>query len=751
MKSSIRLLFLWFLLFSTVYTAELSWSGKWQVNWRAGAFIVLLEQHGSEVNGTFEPGHGTLKGVVSGNVFTSTSVIVNGIENKMILTMSDDKRTFFGNTQFGDWVTGVHFNTIKQQTPLKIDQSTPITAFYSFLALGNAVRAGHYEILEKAMDIIYFSKEQKKLRHAVQLDLVTKLFNIIDETLVKRLDFFKKDANASSMIVLKQLDTNVSVSIDFIQDEQSKKWMIKLPSETFLQDKLKAFLSARGKYEIDPNANLSLSTPRDTMRTFYEQYDRWEEGGKKYVISTLNLEEVDPAIHEWQAPLLAYYLKSVLDRISYVVFQEIPNDPKSKKPYVHFYHPVANIVIAPYTVEGKTIWQFTPQTLRTIDELYNQIENVKEKYPTKEIAENNLYFELKRRAKSISPWLLHKVHYAEIWQIIILSIIVLIALAIGWLIRYVVLYAFKKFYITKRWTEEQITLEYIRPVQIGTFAVVLLNGAHQLGLPNIIFSVIKAFTHLLMVISVTWIAYNLITIFFKVLSIRAKRTSTNVDEIIISLAGSILRIGVVTAALFAIAEIFNIPYKTVVAGLGIGGLAFAIAAKDTIANFFGSAIIIADRPFKTGDRIRIGSDVGVITNVGIRSTKIRTTQDTILTVPNNKITQEMIDNYSEREAMRIDTDFYFALDTEKEVLDRLDTELTTFLKEHEEVVQSKIILTGVNDYTKRGINFGLSFFVKANTEMAYSDIRHRMMTEIAEIIRNSGIEMVMISFEEAEK
>jgi len=95
--------------------------------------------------------------------------------------------------------------------------------------------------------------------------------------------------------------------------------------------------------------------------------------------------------------------------------------------------------------------------------------------------------------------------------------------------------------------------------------------------------------------------------------------------------------------------------------LGIGGLAFAIAAKDTIANFFGSAIIIADRPFKTGDKIKIGSDIGVITNVGIRSTKIRTIFDTILTVPNNKITSEMIDNYSEREAMRIDTEFFLSL------------------------------------------------------------------------------------------
>ena len=111
----------------------------------------------------------------------------------------------------------------------------------------------------------------------------------------------------------------------------------------------------------------------------------------------------------------------------------------------------------------------------------------------------------------------------------------------------------------------------------------------------------------------------------------------------------------------------------------------------------------------------------------------------------------MIDNYSEREAMRIDTDFYFALDTPKEALDKLDTELTTFLKEHEEVEQSKIILTGVNDYTKRGIYFGLSFFVKATTEMKYSDIRHRIMTDIAEIIHNNGIEMVMILVEETEK
>ena len=289
-----------------------------------------------------------------------------------------------------------------------------------------------------------------------------------------------------------------------------------------------------------------------------------------------------------------------------------------------------------------------------------------------------------------------------------------------------------------------ITLKFLRPIQILTFGLLLLCGAHQLGLSDFLFSIIKTLSRLLIVIGSTWLIFALIDIIISLLKIRAKKHGSELDDILLSLTRSILRIAIVVGAIFMVAEIFGIPYKTVVAGLGIGGLAFAIAAKDTIANFFGSAIIIADRPFKTGDKIKIGSDIGVITNVGIRSTKIRTIFDTILTVPNNKITSEMIDNYSEREAMRIDTEFFLSLKTSKELLDKLDSDISKFLAENEGVDSSKIILTGVNDFTKRGISFGVSFFVKALTDMEYSDRRHRLITDIGQIIRDNGIEMIMI-------
>jgi len=78
----------------------------------------------------------------------------------------------------------------------------------------------------------------------------------------------------------------------------------------------------------------------------------------------------------------------------------------------------------------------------------------------------------------------------------------------------------------------------------------------------------------------------------------------------------------------------------------------------------------------------------------------------------------------------------------------LDETITRYLSEHENVETKKVMLTGVNDYTKRGISFGVTFFVKATTESKYSEIRHTMMTELGEIIKDLDITLVMMQYEE---
>ncbi len=748
-KKVLSVLVLWSLSVLMLSAVEHTWDGKWYVFWKQGAFVLQAQQKGVKVNGTYQPDNGTLEGTVAGKKLKGMVHFSKGSSN-FVFTMSPDGNAFFGNMQNGDWIAGSRVTEGYSKAKEKLDNSLPFTTMYSFLKLGNQFRNGNYEALEPALELLYLSKEQESWFYGKRMDVIRKFFQVLDLCTIHKYDFNADSEGNRTRVRFHQAGTDKYVDIDFVKGKRASGWKIVLPGEAEIDAKLKVLLRAYGLEELDPNRNLELANPRDTMRTFIEQNERWEQGGKKHVLATLNLSAVDPSIWEWQAPLLSYYLLGVINRVSDFVYQEIPNNPKSRMPYVYFHHPLGSIVIAPYDVEGKIRWQFTPQTLEDIERLYEAMEDVPSKADTVVKSENDLYFMLKRQAKSILPLLLKKFYDTALWQIILLVLIVLLALLVSYVSKWITFALGRRFYLTKRWSEETITLRFLRPAQLIVFALILLNGAHQLGLSDFLFALIKTFSYLLIIIGTTWVLYNLIFIMFSALQIHARKTSTDVDEIIISLSSSILRIGLITASLFAIAEVLHIPYKTVLAGLGIGGLAFAIAAKDTIANFFGSAIIIADTPFKTGDRVKIGDEIGKIINVGIRSTKIRTTYDTVLTIPNNMITREMIDNYTARDAMRIDTRFLLALDTPKPMLDEIDMSVSRFLREHPEVDQTKIILTGVNDYTSKGILFELRFFVKAEDETTYSDIRHRIITDIANLIKEKGAQLVFLHFEEEE-
>src|SRR5690606_33156269 len=104
---------------------------------------------------------------------------------------------------------------------------------------------------------------------------------------------------------------------------------------------------------------------------------------------------------------------------------------------------------------------------------------------------------------------------------------------------------------------------------------------------------------------------------------------------------------VIMGGLFILQNL-NVNVASLLAGLGIGGLAFALAAKDTLANFFGSIMIFSDRPFQVGDWVKIGDAEGIVEEVGFRSSRIRTFYDSLLSIPNGKIVDTPIDNYGAR-------------------------------------------------------------------------------------------------------
>jgi small-conductance mechanosensitive channel len=127
----------------------------------------------------------------------------------------------------------------------------------------------------------------------------------------------------------------------------------------------------------------------------------------------------------------------------------------------------------------------------------------------------------------------------------------------------------------------------------------------------------------------------------------AEKSETDLDDRIVDLLELVIRYVIWFVAVMAILHVFNIDITPLMAGAGIAGLAVALAAQDLISNFFGGAIITVDKPFKVGDRIRIDTYYGDVLSVGTRSTRIKTLDNEIVTIPNSKLTTNSVINFSE--------------------------------------------------------------------------------------------------------
>ena len=148
----------------------------------------------------------------------------------------------------------------------------------------------------------------------------------------------------------------------------------------------------------------------------------------------------------------------------------------------------------------------------------------------------------------------------------------------------------------------------------------------------------------------------------------AEKSESDWDDRLVELFELIVKYVVWFAALMLILATFRVDITPFLAGAGIAGLALALAAQDIISNFFGGAIITVDKPFRVGDRIKVDTHYGDVISIGPRSTRLKTLENQIITIPNNKITTNVITNYSEPDVklrMAIPVPVAYGTDVEK--------------------------------------------------------------------------------------
>ncbi|MBE6356437.1 MAG: mechanosensitive ion channel [Lentisphaerae bacterium] len=181
-------------------------------------------------------------------------------------------------------------------------------------------------------------------------------------------------------------------------------------------------------------------------------------------------------------------------------------------------------------------------------------------------------------------------------------------------------------------------------------------------------------------LSLVWGICRMISVFNRRLCAYAERQDNRLDKLTVGMFGNVMKTAVLVCAFFFIGQnIFELNITALLAGAGVVGLALALAAKDTVSNFFGTLVIIADSPFRIGDRIECQNITGIVQNVGMRSSRILLDDESICTVPNSILTNSVLRRINPRFVMKRSFDLSLTYSTAPEALERAKTILHEIL------------------------------------------------------------------------
>lgn len=198
-------------------------------------------------------------------------------------------------------------------------------------------------------------------------------------------------------------------------------------------------------------------------------------------------------------------------------------------------------------------------------------------------------------------------------------------------------------------------------------------------------------------------------------------------------------LGIVMATFVVIyaAEFFGLSIAPLVAGLGVGGLALALAIQPTLENVIGGLTLFADRPVRVGDFCRYGSEVGMVHEIGLRSTRIRSLERTLVTIPNAEFSQMSLENFAVRDTRLLRTTLHLRLDTTMDQLRYVLAELRKLLLGHPMVTESPARVRFV-DFGDYSLDVEVFAYVRCRDQDTYLAVREDILFRIVDLVARSG-------------
>lgn len=365
------------------------------------------------------------------------------------------------------------------------------------------------------------------------------------------------------------------------------------------------------------------------------------------------------------------------------------------------------------------IWLISSETLAKVPELYDQVEA--------------------RQVESKLPGILvkHQIAGVPLWQWLALLLALPVAAAIGWL-------ALVVLEIPVRWWARrrgQMDVANWRSVSAPAW---LLTGtlAHQffvryLGIALLPRHYYFQFSQIALIVSATWIAWRVVRWSLRRVRNRALAHGHAGTGSLVLLGERILKAVIFGFGVLAILGNLGFNMSTALAGLGIGGLAIGFGAQQTIANLFGGVSVLGDEVFRVGDTCRFGDRTGVVEDIGLRSTRIRTDERTLVAIPNGTVAAINLENLSRRDKILFTTKLGLRPESKADHVRFVLAEIRRLLYSHAKV-ETKSVRVRLTDISGSSLSLEAFAYILTRDFNEFAAIREDLLLRIMDVMEDSG-------------
>lgn len=406
------------------------------------------------------------------------------------------------------------------------------------------------------------------------------------------------------------------------------------------------------KEEVVPK---TLQSPRATMASFIHAMNDTKRGDSdaiKVALTTLDLSDVNALVAKERGTALAWILLEAIDKTRFINFSDIPKKTR-KDQWVFKRYGVDKDKQIIIKQQDNGRWLFSAETLQQLPEI---LELLKTKANLISQGDDDTTYQpwTFRLQKQLPEILQDQLIGLKYWQWLGILLFIILGVLVDWLFSKTALVLTRL--LSKR-TEIQeyrnLPNNIFRPLGLMAMALVWWLGINQLTLPENALLILLVAVKFLTSVAGVWGAYRLVDLVSAWMQHKAIRTETKVDDAIVPLAGRTLKVLVTVMGLVFIANNLNINITGLVAGLGLGGLALALASKDLAQNLFGTVTVLVEGTFSVGDWIVVGDTEGTVEDISFRSTRIRTFYNSLITLPNANLITSSVDNFGKRRYRRM--------------------------------------------------------------------------------------------------